>query len=186
MGLERRDEHSRFHLLLSDVWPQRPDGTWVSQLQSLLEPQGVDAEVVHSGREVVDLAGTGDYHAAVIDLGLPVGLGEGCGGSRESDSGLWVLELLQRLPERPPVVVLRGPAQSRRQAERLLGEALRLGAFTVMEKPVKLDQVLNVFRRLVDRQYRGIWPGAPADSAESWSRVRKGRTTGREKKESEA
>ena len=45
-----------------------------------------------------------------------------------------------------------------RQVERLLGEALRLGAFSVLNKPVDMNQMLTVFRRLIDRQYHGSWP----------------------------
>jgi DNA-binding NtrC family response regulator len=57
------------------------------------------------------------------------------------------------------VVILRPPAFSQRQAEHMLNEALRLGAFSVLEKPVDLEQLLAVFRRLIDRRYRGAWPG---------------------------
>ena len=42
---------------------------------------------------------------------------------------------------------------------RALNEALRLGAFSVMEKPVDVEQLLGVFRRLMDKRYRGNWPG---------------------------
>ena len=73
-------------------------------------------------------------------------------------AGVWLLELFRRMRNSPPTVVLRSPTYNRADAERLLQEALRLGAFSVLDKPVELEQLLAVFRRLVDRQYRGLWP----------------------------
>ena len=71
---------------------------------------------------------------------------------------MWLLELLRLLPKRPPVVILRKPAFSQRQADRVLNEALRLGAFSVMNKPIDIEQLLVVFRRLMDSRYFGTWP----------------------------
>jgi hypothetical protein len=68
------------------------------------------------------------------------------------------LVLFRRLPNRPPVVVVSIPTYTPRQLEQLLREALRLGVFSVVNKPVDLEQMLTVFQRLVDRQYRGCWP----------------------------
>ena len=90
--------------------------------------------------------------------------------SQAGPAGLWLLELLRRMPNQPPVVLLRKPAYSRSQAERILRDALRLGVFSVMNKPVELEQLLAVFQRLVDRRYSGAWPGnagAPSRDDES-------------------
>jgi len=103
-----------------------------------------------------------EIHAAVIDLGTPLGAQNdwqmGPGPASAGPGGMWLLKLLQRLPHRPPVILLRKPAYSQRQAQGLLREALSLGAFSVLEKPVNLEQLLAVFQRLVDRKYSGAWP----------------------------
>lgn len=137
--------------------PQR----WTDQLLRFFEPQGVAAYVAQTGREAIELAERMEFHAAVIDLSTPLDertaggpavWGHGPGG------GMWLLELFRRLANRPPVVVVSIPTYTPRQLEQLLREALRLGVFSVVNKPVDLEQMLTVFQRLVDRQYQGCWP----------------------------
>jgi DNA-binding response OmpR family regulator len=77
-----------------------------------------------------------------------------------SASGLSLLDLFRRMPCTPPIVVLRSPAFTKRQAERLLVESMRLGAFSVLDKPIDLERLLAVFRRMMDRHYRGSGPEA--------------------------
>ena len=72
--------------------------------------------------------------------------------------GIWLTELFKRFPDRPSVVIINSPTYTDKQLERLLHEALRLGAFSVMNKPVQLEQLLVVFQRLLDRRYQGVWP----------------------------
>ncbi len=147
---------------------------WTEQLPRLLEPQGVRSYVASTGREAIDLAGQVVFHAAVIDMGTPVALqgvggaggqgspaGEGSGGI---PGGLWILELFRRMPNPPAAIVVQNPAYSQRQLVQVLEKALRLGAFSVLNKPVGVEQVLDVFRRLLERQYRGGWPGGPGSS----------------------
>lgn len=138
-------------MLLTEDRPH-PEEHWLSQLPRLLEPQGVVAYVARNGREAIGLAEQFQFHAAVIDLGTPTE------PAARNIAETWLLELIARLPQRPPMVVLRGPAYNRAQAERLLRDALRLGAFSVLDKPVQIEQLLNVLRRLIDRHYHGQWP----------------------------
>lgn len=159
----RHPSGARLNVLLTEDRPHAPEH-WTGQLPRLLAPQGVAAYVARSGREAIDLAGRVQLHAAVIDLSTPLGDDEhdtatGPGGAdTRSPAGIWLLELFRRLPNQPPVVVVRGPAVSARQFDRLMREALRLDAFSVVNKPVDLEQMLTVFQRLIDRRYRGAWP----------------------------
>ena len=148
---------------------------WTAQLPRLLEPQGVTAYVARSGREAIDVAHRVQIHAAVIDWGTPIGQAAPCqtgstgdptpdrlfgiaGGGLGAAAGMWLLELFKRLPNHPAIVVVLGPAVSQRQFDRLMRDALRLGVFSVVNKPVDLEQMLTVFRRVIDRRYRGTWP----------------------------
>lgn len=139
-----------------------PDEHWTVQVSRLLEPMGVAAYLARNGKEAVDLAAELEFHVAVIDLGTPKSPRRQptsrLHGTGPSLDGLWILEQLRRLPKRPPVVVVDGPAFSRSEAERVLRDALRLGAFSVLHKPVQIEQLLAVFQRLVDRRYEGYWP----------------------------
>ena len=55
-------------------------------------------------------------------------------------------------------VVVNSRAIARIQAQRFLNDALRLGAFSVVNRPSDIEDMLNVIRRLIDRQYEGAWP----------------------------
>lgn len=169
----RSQSSARLNVLITEDRPHAPEH-WTGQLPRLLEPQGVAAYLARSGQEAIDLAQRVRIHAAVVDWSTPIGAGDwrasrnvGELNDRGSDvsrgglgmtAGIWLLELFKRLPNHPPVVVVRGPAYSQRQFDRLMREALRLGVFSVVNKPVDLEQMLTVFRRMIDRRYRGSWP----------------------------
>lgn len=153
----RQQSPPRFTVLLTQDRPHG-DPHWTHQLPRLLEPQGVVSYVARSARQAIDWAEQTVFHAAVIDLATPLGAPEAPPPGSDAAGGFWLLELMRRLPNRPPIVIVRSPAFSARQANRLLNDALRLGAFSVMDKPVELEQILAVFRRLVDKRYRGAWP----------------------------
>ncbi len=145
---------ARFNVLLTEDREQAEEH-WVNQLPRLLEPQGVQAYVARSGKEAVDITMSVRIHAAVVDIATP--------GESSDAGGLWLLEMFRRLPDRPPTVVVNNRLITQRQAQRLLADALRLGAFSVVNRPNDLDELLAVFRRLIDRRYRGQWPASQDD-----------------------
>lgn len=91
----------------------------------------------------------------------------GGGVSGGGDGGLWLLQVLQRRVQRPPVIVINSRA-TQKQAVRLLNEALRLGAFSVVNRPADPRPLLAVTQRLLDRHHQGQWPTpAPGSNPES-------------------
>lgn len=174
--------HARFNVMLTEDRWGRPEH-WSRQLPRLMEPLGVASYTVRSGQEALDLVKRVPLHAAVIDLATPrvsppppapsspdpanptrvQSTAQPLDPPAENNAipgGLWLLELLRRLPRRPPVVIVHSRTITQRDVVRLMADALRLGAFTVMENPVQLESLLGVFRRLLDRLYEGQWPGA--------------------------
>lgn len=154
--------NARFNVLLTED-REHSAGHWTRQLPRLLQPQGVRAYVARSGREAVDMVNDLEIHAALIDLATPqdapTNPAPGNSPSSVGDAqGLWVLEVIRRLPQRPPVVVVNSRAIARNQAQRCLNQALRLGAFSVVNRPSDIEDMLSVIRRLIDRQYEGAWP----------------------------
>ena len=158
-----RQPGGRLNVLVTENRPHAPEH-WTAQLPRLLNPQGVVSYLARSAQEAIEVADLREIHAAVIDLATP----RDPHGGRPDDTrggapgrrfgGMWLSELLKRLPDRPPVVIINSPAHTDRQAARLLQEALRLGAFSVMNKPVGLEQLLVVLQRLLERRYKGAWP----------------------------
>lgn len=146
----------RLNLLLSYAgWEPEP---WVERLPRLLEPMGIASLRAQSGREASQVLQTSRVHVAVVDLGLPL---DRAAGPSDHDGGTRLLELLARLKEPPPVVVIK-QARTRRDESRELAAALRLGAFAAIDRPRgdnDLDVVLDVLRRVLARYYQGRWPG---------------------------
>ncbi|NOG55744.1 MAG: hypothetical protein HND57_15695 [Planctomycetes bacterium] len=80
-------------------------------------------------------------------------------GSETPMGGIRLLQLLRRLAEPPPIVVVRRPAVEPRANTRALHDALREGAFAVIDAPVQLEMLLEVMRRILKRHYSDTWPG---------------------------
>lgn len=156
----RLSKSTRLNVLLTEDRP-RGDGHWSHHLPRLLEPFGVHTHVAHSGRQAIDFAERHPIHAAVVDLSTPIESprpGRISGTTLDPASGLWLIELLRRLPNKPPFVVVTSPMVDQAQLSRVLHQALKAGAFSVLNRPASLDEVLTVFKRLVDTFYAGTWP----------------------------
>jgi len=158
----------RLNVLLTEA-----DDLWAEQLPRLLEPQGVRTIRVVSVDQAVEVIEHVPIHAAVVGIGagkmdgnrLPE-RAEGLLAQKSSvpfsgpTAGLKLLRIIRRLHPTPPAVVVRGRLFDRRSDERLLSEALKLEAFSVLDQPVELEQLLETLRRLLQRYYGGVWPKA--------------------------
>ena len=113
--------------------------------------------MARSGREATQLVSTTRIDIALIDFELPM---EETGDGRAA--GPRLLQLLRRLDPSPPTVVIRPAQSTRRDASRGLSEALREGAFAVIDRPLKLERMLETLRRVVRRHYSDRWPAAGA------------------------
>jgi len=146
----------RFNVLLTED-RERPLEHWTRQLPRLIEPLGIQTHIARSAPEALDLHAKITFHAAVVDLATPSGP-----QSTEANGGLWLLKVLRRSQAQPPVVVVNSRA-TQRQATKLLNEALRLGAFSVVNPPVQIERLLGAIQRLIERRYAGQWPGSPGN-----------------------
>lgn len=157
------DPDSRLNLLLTyGGWRSE---NWSEALPRLLEPMGVRARRAACGREAATVLEKTPIHAAVVDLTLPLEVGrQQTGGQmRINEAGARLLDLLSRLPNSPPIIVVR-EARSSREAARDLNNALRHGVFAVVDRPVNLEIMLEVLRRLLHRHYFDQWPGGASSS----------------------
>jgi DNA-binding response OmpR family regulator len=144
----------RLNLLLSYAdWRSE---AWADQLPRLLSPMGVQALRAGTGHEATEVIRTYQVHVAVVDLALPLD-----DSPTAQESGPRILDLLARLDQPPPTVVVhRGRTQ--RDAARELSAALRAGVFAVIDRPCGtqgVEVLLEVLRRVLRRHYQGRWPG---------------------------
>jgi CheY-like chemotaxis protein len=154
----------RLNLLLSTpCWNVALDserGHSVEQLPHLLAPMGIQVIRANSGEEAADVIRQFVVHIAVVDLSVP--LQRATHGiameATAASGGPRVLQLLRRLDQPPPTVVIRPPQPAVRESARSLCEALREGAFAVLDQPVHLESMLEVMRRIVRRHYADCWP----------------------------
>ena len=149
----------RLNLLLTyGGWRER---SFAEQLPRLLAPMGIQSLRAESGEEAEQVIRTYPVHIAVVDLTIPlrkleepaaaVPTGMSPGGAR-------MLQLLRRLENHPPTVVIRPPVPSPRESARSLVQSLREGAFAVLDRPVDLEHMLDVMRRILSRYYADLWP----------------------------
>lgn len=147
---------ARFRVLLTED-RARPDEHWTRQLPQIVRPLGVEAEIASDSKQALAILESTAIHAAVIDLNTPA---LRSGGSA-SGGGIYLLQVIQRLPHKPPVVVVNSHSYSQKQSGRMLNQALDLGAFSVVNWPVQIDTLLSTFQRLIERAYDNAWPPDP-------------------------
>jgi chaperonin GroES len=117
-----------------------------------LQPIGIDCLRADTADEATALIEIQRVHIAVIDLRIPLDR------SADGPSGERVLKLLRRMDSPPPTVVVRPRPATLRGATRGLSSALREGAYTVMDGPIKIEPMLEVLRRIFAGTIRTIGP----------------------------
>jgi len=96
-----------------------------SSLRGILEDEGYRVQTVGTGEAALDELRKGNYALVLMDIWLP------------AMSGLDVLADVQKLEERPAVVVISGHGTVETAVK-----ATKLGAFDFLEKPLTLDKVV--------------------------------------------
>lgn len=145
-------DDSRLNLLLS--YGRGQEESAMDQLPRLLSPMGIHSIRVTSGEGAAKAICGNRIHIAVVDLGIPLvqAASAKAGGPR-------ILQLLRRLDQPPPTVVIRSRQPIARDSARELAAALREGAFAVLDRPIGLETMLEVLRRILRRHYSDSWPG---------------------------
>ena len=152
MRIATSNPDSRLNLLLSyGGWREHAA---VKQLPRLLEPMGIRALEADTGEEATSLIEHQPVHIAVVDLEIPLN----ATANRQEPAGPRILQLLRRLDQPPPTIVIRPRQASNRQDARQLTASLREGAFAVIDRPLQLETILDTLRRVLRRHYQDTWP----------------------------
>lgn len=108
---------------------------WQSALEMIVGPEWLRTYHVGSDREMLQVVEKGLVHAAVLDDDADWDL-----------DVLQVLRMIRRLNAALPVVVV-----TRHRDRRWLESALRLAAFSVVVKPLELEELLRQIQRMMIR-----------------------------------
>ena len=137
---------------------------FADQLPILLDRIGIHCYRAESGDEASEVIRRAHVHIAVIDLSIPMHptrrTTAGAAPVRSAPAGPRVLQLLRRLDQPPPTIVVRPRRVDPAESNRTLAEALRDGAFTVLDDPVPVESMLQALERVVRRHYHDHWPAA--------------------------
>ena len=110
-----------------------------------------------SGDEAARIIDSEPVHIAVVDLEIPLNRGPSP-TSINRTGGPRLLQLLKRLDTPPPTIVVKPRQGSEREHARSLSQSLREGAFAVLDRPLELESLLEVLRRVLRKHYRDGWP----------------------------
>lgn len=154
-----RDLPRRLNLLLS--WADWRPESWVDLLDGVLRPMGVESVRARSATEAERVIRTIPVHIAVVDLRIPLRdqpASPTAPAAAPEEGGPRILELLRRLEQPPPTVVVKH-TRTERDDSRHISAALRSDAFAVVDRTgVNLEQMLRIMQRVLQRFYEDRWP----------------------------
>jgi len=119
--------------------------TWLPALHRIVAPKYLVARRVHDDRELLDVVAAGAADAAVLD--------DAADWVRDV---LWLLRMIRRVNNTLPVVVVTG-----RRDRHWLENALRLAAFSVVTRPLQLEELLRQIQRMMVRLDEMLRRGGP-------------------------
>jgi DNA-binding NtrC family response regulator len=127
------------------AWPQfeevnvlasEADWSWPIAVRRLFEPRGVNMLMAHNANEFVDIMRQRRIHATIVD------------GGSERAMGLSTIRLIRMEYPTQPCILLADEMN-----EWLLEQALNLGVFSVVKKPVEIDQLRQLLDKLFVKRY---------------------------------
>lgn len=109
---------------------------WPEVQRNLFRPRGVNLLVAENTDEFVNIIGQRRIHTTIVDL------------DSEKSNGLTTVKILRIDYPLLPCILLTGSA-----GESMLSKALRLGVFSVIEKPVDMNILREQLNRLFVKKY---------------------------------
>ena len=115
-----------------NVLASEADWAWPAALRDIFRPRGVNMMVARSAPEFVDVIRHKRIHTTIIDM------------DSERSNGLATVKIIKMNYPLLPCLML-----SSQTGQDLLGDALRLDVFSVIDKPVDM----NILRQQLDRLF---------------------------------
>ncbi len=123
--------HNPYSILITD-----DDSGCRETLRDIVEPEGYRTVLASSGEEALDILRRDQIHLALLDMHMP------------RLTGLETLELMRQVNELLPCIIVTADA-----TERLMRQAFRARAYSVIPKPVSKNVVLYTVVRALVRVY---------------------------------
>ena len=114
----------------------RANWAWPAALREIFRPRGVNLLVAENAGQFVDIIHTRRIHATILDM------------DSEESNALATIKIIRMDYPLVPCILL-----SRAAGESLLGKALQLDVFSVIEKPVNMGIQREQLNRLFTKKY---------------------------------
>jgi DNA-binding NtrC family response regulator len=112
------------------------DWAWPNAVRDIFRPRGINLLVADSAIEFVDIIKTKRIHATIVDM------------DSEQSNGLATIKIIRIDYPLLPCILLTSEA-----TESVLGEALQLDVFGVIDKPVDMNVLQHLLNRLFVKRY---------------------------------
>lgn len=112
------------------------DWAWPQAVEQIFRPCGINALVANTSDEMVRVIDNNKIHLALLDMAF------------DELTGIQTLEIIRKHNRLLPCILL-----ARHIDQRLLSEALRLDAFSVMSKPIDINRLREQLNRLFLKYY---------------------------------
>ena len=109
---------------------------WPAALREIFRPRGVNLLVAENAGQFVHIIETKRIHTTIVDM------------DSEQSNGLATIKIIRMDYPLIPCILLSSTA-----GESLLGKALRLDVFSVIDKPVDMSVLLEQLNRLFVKRY---------------------------------
>ena len=118
-----------------NVLASEANWAWPEALRNIFQPRGVNLLVARSAGEFVDIIEQKRIHTTIIDMD-------------SETSGLATIKIIRMDYPMQPCIILTSQA-----GESLLGKALQLDVFGVVDKPVDMNVLQKLLNRLFLKKY---------------------------------
>ncbi|HLB74828.1 MAG TPA: hypothetical protein VJJ98_12470 [Sedimentisphaerales bacterium] len=124
-----------------NVLASQANWAWPAAVREIFRPRGVNLLVAENAGDFVSIIKNKRIHTTILDV----------------DSGVWSALTTVRIIRMDfplmPCILLSSPPQGDGEQEALLGNALRLNVFSVIDKPVDMGLLREQLNRLFIRRY---------------------------------
>jgi DNA-binding NtrC family response regulator len=120
-----------------NVLTSQADWAWPEALRSIFQPRGINLLIASNASEFVNIIRTKRIHTTIVDIDC------------EELNGLAVVKIIRMNNPTLPCILLSTAA-----GQFLLGNALKLDVFSVIEKPVDMHILREQLNRLFLKKYQ--------------------------------